>query len=557
MATENSLITLLQTPTLVENPASSQIKNNGEESQFKNILEEASEKINQSEKSTSTRKDKHDEQTLPNNQHKTDKSSSKADSSKRAGGNQELDKNEETFESGLKSVNQDVNSTDLNNQKISQDRANSSVDSQGALEENLKSFGLNQEKVEKLKTLGIDQEQINAFLGLMEVDVSSDSAEELILNLAVQLNLKQSEEFKNSLTNLKGVGKLNSLTNMRDSLGADFLHKSGLSDVEAKSLFQTLSKTKTDGIKAQETLAQNIKKIETESIARQIATTIQSPKDIAQTTHAQAREAGRKMADKLINKQRLDYQKLSSQEQAEKTDGLSTERIKTKNSVGKPFSLSQIRQEASIDKKNQTILLNSLNLKNSKETFSPFDYGPSKVSVESLFQNSYQSVEKLSGQIDALSQTAKEAPLPRGVTESKVIDQIVRKFSVRGTGAKNEVHIRLEPPSLGTVRMNISTANDIMKTTVIAENHAVRQAIESNLSQLKDALSQQGVTLESFDVMVGGDASFKGQNQQEPGKERSKEFALNDFLNEETLELAHLENSPPSYLGDGTISLFA
>jgi flagellar hook-length control protein FliK len=105
--------------------------------------------------------------------------------------------------------------------------------------------------------------------------------------------------------------------------------------------------------------------------------------------------------------------------------------------------------------------------------------------------------------------------------------------------------------------MNISTAGDTMKTTIIAENHAVRQAIESNLSQLKDSLSQQGLTVESFDVLVGGDPSFKGQNQQQPNKEKSNGFAANDLLNEEALEQIHLENAPPVFLGEGTLSLFA
>lgn len=104
--------------------------------------------------------------------------------------------------------------------------------------------------------------------------------------------------------------------------------------------------------------------------------------------------------------------------------------------------------------------------------------------------------------------------------------------------------------------MNVSSTGDSIKTILIAENHAVKQAIESNLSQLKSSLSQQGLAVESFDVLVGGDPNFKGQNQQQGGNGRSNGFATKTLLNQETLEPVDLENASPVLLGDETISVF-
>ncbi|MBI4388995.1 MAG: flagellar hook-length control protein FliK [Nitrospinae bacterium] len=108
-----------------------------------------------------------------------------------------------------------------------------------------------------------------------------------------------------------------------------------------------------------------------------------------------------------------------------------------------------------------------------------------------------------------------QAAASRGMAEKPVVQQIMEKFSFRGTGQQNEIHIKLDPPSLGTVRMNISTVGETVKTTLIAENHSVKQIIENNLNQLRDSLADQGLKVDSFTVLVGGNPGNKGQNAQQ------------------------------------------
>jgi flagellar hook-length control protein FliK len=73
---------------------------------------------------------------------------------------------------------------------------------------------------------------------------------------------------------------------------------------------------------------------------------------------------------------------------------------------------------------------------------------------------------------------------------------------------------------------------------------------------LKDSLSQQGMTVESFDVLVGGDPSFKGKNQQQSDKGRSR-FTANNLVNPNSSGPVQDEIAAPIFLGAGTISLFA
>jgi flagellar hook-length control protein FliK len=99
----------------------------------------------------------------------------------------------------------------------------------------------------------------------------------------------------------------------------------------------------------------------------------------------------------------------------------------------------------------------------------------------------------------------------RASMDKPITAQIIEKFTLRGFGNQREVHIKLDPPSLGTVRMNVSSNGETVRATIVAENHVVKSVIESNLSQLKDSITHQGVKIDSFNVLVGGNASHSAE----------------------------------------------
>ena len=99
--------------------------------------------------------------------------------------------------------------------------------------------------------------------------------------------------------------------------------------------------------------------------------------------------------------------------------------------------------------------------------------------------------------------------LARGATEAKIINQIANKMTVRTIGAQNEVHIKLDPPSLGTVRMKIITSGETVRAVIVAEHQVVKQVIENNFNQLRDAMGEQGLKLGSFTVTVGGESGHQ------------------------------------------------
>ncbi len=99
----------------------------------------------------------------------------------------------------------------------------------------------------------------------------------------------------------------------------------------------------------------------------------------------------------------------------------------------------------------------------------------------------------------------------RASMDKPITAQIIEKFTLRGFGNHREVQIKLDPPSLGTVRMNVSTSGETVRATIVAENNIVKSVIENNLSQLKDSITHQGVKIDSFNVLVGGNASHSAE----------------------------------------------
>ena len=69
-------------------------------------------------------------------------------------------------------------------------------------------------------------------------------------------------------------------------------------------------------------------------------------------------------------------------------------------------------------------------------------------------------------------------------------------------GVSNAV-IKLEPPSLGKLILNIVTENSKVTGRIIVESIEVRDIIQNSISELRENLAQNGLKVDSFDVQVG------------------------------------------------------
>lgn len=85
--------------------------------------------------------------------------------------------------------------------------------------------------------------------------------------------------------------------------------------------------------------------------------------------------------------------------------------------------------------------------------------------------------------------------------DAPVFDQVVRGASLMVAQGRSEIRVQLRPPELGTVRLHlVSDRNNTIEARIVTERDDVRQLVERNLTELREALSGSGIDVGHFDV---------------------------------------------------------
>jgi flagellar hook-length control protein FliK len=99
--------------------------------------------------------------------------------------------------------------------------------------------------------------------------------------------------------------------------------------------------------------------------------------------------------------------------------------------------------------------------------------------------------------------TNAEGPAPRrGTVEvdaNRLLSRVARAFAA-AQERDGEVQLRLSPPELGSIRLEVRIQDGAMIAHLEAETEAARTAIVENLPALRERLAEQGVRIERFDV---------------------------------------------------------
>ena len=419
----------------------------------------------------------------------------------------------------------------------------------------------------KLMELGIDQEQFEALLEHLGLngEMNFDS---LLQSLTQSLN-------QNRITVGKDIDSLPQselLARLQQHEGEaiNLLKKAGLTDDQAKNLIDHLKSAPITNIAQKEvdkTLDLNLKK---EIPAQQEAA---STEKVKLKTTEQSKTSKNSGQQEKGTENNVPVQVKETFKKAEKAERpASAEKTERAASIDKLLETPKGSEAPRItaaeplgDKGTQTSKFSQLlNDNNAQATLVQTDVGKdagifkglesAKAGPDLQVQAPTAAADNAIKAVESSKSVLPEKLIARGATETKIINQIVNKLSIRGGGAQNEVQIRLDPPSLGTVRLNITTVGDSVRTMIIAENHAVKQTIENNFNQLRDAMSEQGLKVDSFSVTVGGESGSSNQNR----KQFDEGNSLNSLSNEQVAssgDESEFEESNDSFIFDGNQSI--
>ena len=402
-----------------------------------------------------------------------------------------------------------------------------------------------QEATNYLKELGFDAQAMETLLKIFNNDSGVD-----VGNLLQSLTAQNSKLKDFSLQNFVSSNNLNensfSQLENRKGLINDLLKQAGFTNQEVKNLIQKFESKKID------TSILN-RELTKEDFSAQDK--IKKPEVVSQVAKDLDKIKPEKIKNKETTVKTSDIQKrLSPDENKNVGDGV----IKGDEKVS--ATADNVKAESKNTAQEKIVSQSNVGMKYADANLD----GAQSKSLEAIKANG--EVQGINNNVTAGANNKAnvntkialpENSIYKAPIETRVIDQIINRLSIRSNGSQSEVKIQLDPPSLGKVRMNIITSGDGVRTVILAENQAVKQVIESNLSQLRDSMLSQGLKLDGFSVLVGGEGNQEFSQQNDPsGQPDTSDY---DEINAEGLEIeGNLESTKQtSFIFDDSSQTFS
>ena len=513
----------------VEQAVTPQKHDGAEDDGFQRIMDDANNKVspaNENNKPETGRQDHSQRQ---------DHSSSQKTSDKKPIEKSKPTEGQQTDQTTSKEIDQNTSQKSLNETQPT------STDSENISPEELASVENLQEAMDQLKELGFNVQAVETLLDIFKNNSGIDVGTLLQSLTAQNSNLKDFSLQDFLAANSLDEDSLSQLEN-RKGLINDLLKQAGLTDQESKNLIQKfeskqISTSNLNGELIKQNLGTTDKAIKPEMEK-------QAGKDLVNIQTAGQKNKGDDPLDKNLNLKT--EVKTEDQETTVKKSDIKNrlspdenKRLDDTKSKGdeKVSSNENVKTLSKNAGQEKTISQNTIGMKYADGSL---DATKSK-NLEAIKANGDAQVQNNNGvgggnnkSDSAIKATLPENSIYKAPVESRIIDQIINRLSVRSSGSQSEVKIQLDPPSLGRVRMSIITSGDGVRTLIVAENQAVKQVIENNLSQLRDSMSAQGLKLDGFSVLVGGDSNPEFSHQHNDfGKSDAEDF---DFIDTEEWE---------------------
>ncbi len=127
----------------------------------------------------------------------------------------------------------------------------------------------------------------------------------------------------------------------------------------------------------------------------------------------------------------------------------------------------------------------------------------------------------------------------RGYIPVSLVDQVGKQISKSILRGDQLVTLQLKPPDLGKVSIKMDIKDHILKLSMTAEHHSVKELLLNNIHELKEALVQHGVKLEKVDVQINHNFG-QSLNASKEGTDNRQEWRQ-DFNEEEFHSDNHTE----------------
>ncbi|MDQ1255898.1 MAG: flagellar hook-length control protein FliK, partial [Candidatus Hydrogenedentes bacterium] len=106
------------------------------------------------------------------------------------------------------------------------------------------------------------------------------------------------------------------------------------------------------------------------------------------------------------------------------------------------------------------------------------------------------------GSMERLDETVGASPVGRPTMQT-LGDFTVRSVRYLVTNEETAMTVRLIPPSLGELRLHVTTSGDVVNVHIVSASPAVRDALNGDLAALREALNRGGIGIGQMSVSAG------------------------------------------------------
>ena len=112
-------------------------------------------------------------------------------------------------------------------------------------------------------------------------------------------------------------------------------------------------------------------------------------------------------------------------------------------------------------------------------------------------QKPAENLQQTQGSAIAAEQTTERFDLQR---TQEIIDQIADYVKIHSSEKLTSMEIALNPASLGSVNLHVSSKGGVISAQLYAQDEAVRAALESQVAALKESLEAQGMKVDAIEI---------------------------------------------------------
>lgn len=181
-------------------------------------------------------------------------------------------------------------------------------------------------------------------------------------------------------------------------------------------------------------------------------------------------------------------------------------------------------------------------LESQKQTSAQSDEGNGRQTGQEQGQNGNILLQNLRAE-SLQPQQASDSAISWSYDTQDIMRQIMDYMKIQIKPGVSSIEMQLHPESLGTVHVQVISKGGAVTAHFVTQNETVKAALESQMVQLKESFSEQGVKIEAVEVTVQTHQfernleQGRGRRQEENHpKSRSRKINLNDAFDMQEMD---------------------